>query len=861
MRRSLGVVGAIGLAVILLPAFGEEHGATAAVPFVVAIDDNYPPYSFRDAAGVLHGIRKDMWDLWSAKTGIPVRVDAQDWGKALAQMGARRADVIDTIFKTDARLPLYEFSGPYAEIDVAIYFHRDISGITDARSLRGFTVGVKDGDACIDWLKARGDGALRRYPSYESLVAAAASHDVGVMCIDVPPANYFLHKQGLADRFRHTAPLYTGQFHWAVRKGEVGLLRKVQEGFDLISTAEREAIERRWMGYSLGGERIARYTLYGVLAGVLVLAALALWTWALRRRVAVRTADLVSAMNALESSKRHFEALVSTTPVGVFETDRAGMCTYVNDRWVGLAGMSRTDALGDGWLDAVGAGHRESLRARWAETVAQGREFSMEYCLRGNGACETWVLAQAHPLRDDRGGVTGYIGSVTDITQRREAESRIAFLAHHDALTELPNRTLARDRTQLAMAIADRSGKKLAVVFLDLDHFKTVNDSLGHTAGDTLLREAAARLLRCVRESDTVSRQGGDEFLVTMPELPDSDAVAAAVAKIVEAMGTPFAIEGQELAVSASAGIAVYPDDGPDFDTLLKKADTAMYHAKESGRGTYRFFSEQMNVDSIEHLRIRTALHRALEHREFELHFQPQIDLASGRMVGAEALLRWRHPDLGMVPPSRFIPVAESSGTIVPIGEWAMRDACRQAAAWARAGHADLVVAVNLSAAQFRRGNLYETVRSALDESGADPRLLELELTESILIGDTQVVLESVRRIKALGVRLSIDDFGTGYSSLSYLRHFPVDKLKIDQSFVRDMVENPESEAIVRAIVQLARALSLRTIAEGVETAEAASRLRLLGCDEAQGYYFSRPMPAQTFTAYLEDGAVAGVSG
>jgi diguanylate cyclase (GGDEF)-like protein len=504
---------------------------------------------------------------------------------------------------------------------------------------------------------------------------------------------------------------------------------------------------------------------------------------------------------------------------------------------------------------------RESVRAQWFEAVEQGAEFSMEHCLQGADGRETWVLAQAHPLRDDRGGIAGYIGSVTDITHRREAESRIAFLAHHDALTELPNRTLARDRTQIAMAIAERSGKKLAVIFLDLDHFKTVNDSLGHTAGDALLREAAARLRRCVRESDTISRQGGDEFLVAMPEMPDSDAISAAAAKIIEAMDVPFAVEGQELAVSVSAGIAVYPDDGLDFDTLLKKADTAMYHAKESGRGTYRFFSEQMNVDSIEHLRIRTALHRALEHREFDLHYQPQVDLASGRTVGAEALLRWRHPELGLVSPARFIPVAESSGTIVPIGEWAMREACRQAAAWTRAGHRNLVVAVNLSAVQFRRGDLHETVRSALRDSGADPGSLELELTESILIGDAQVVLESVRRIKALGVRLSIDDFGTGYSSLSYLRHFPVDKLKIDQSFVRDMVQNPESEAIVRAIIQLARALGLRTIAEGVETPEAAARLRLLGCDEAQGYWFSRPMPAQSFTAYLEDGAVAGVSG
>jgi diguanylate cyclase (GGDEF)-like protein/PAS domain S-box-containing protein len=863
LHQWLVIGGMAAAAIVPMPGLAQgPAGADAPVSsLTVVIDDNYPPYSFRDANGALRGIRKDMWDQWSARTGVPVYLEGLDWGQALARMSEGRADVIDTIFKTPARLPLYDFSEPYASIDVALYFHKDIGGISDVRSVRGFAVGVKDGDACIDWLTSHGGATVRRYPSYESLILAAGGMDVRVLCVDAPPANYFLYREGLASAFRHTAPLYTGQFHWAVRKGNARLLEFVEQGFRRIPESQAAAIENRWLGYPLGDPHFTRYMLYGVLGATLLTLALVLWNWSLRRRVAARTRELVRALDALQASTRHFQDLVSTTPVGVFETDRTGASVFFNDRWLEIAGMTREQALGEGWLQAVRPDFRESVRAQWADAVERGREISMEFCLERADGRQTWVLAQAHPVRDEGGAIAGYIGSTTDITERREAETRIAFLAHHDALTELPNRALARDRAQVAMAIAERSRQKLALIFLDLDDFKTVNDSLGHAAGDALLREVAARLRRCTRDSDTISRQGGDEFLIVMPEMPDTDAVAAAAGKVVEAMVASFSIEGQEVATSVSAGIAVYPDDGKDFDTLLKKADTAMYHAKDSGRGTYRFFSEQLNRDSVEHLRIQAALHRALENHEFELHYQPQVDLASGRVVGAEALLRWNHPELGMVPPARFIPVAESSGTIVPIGEWVIREACRQAAACARAGHADLVVAVNLSAAQFRRGDLHETVRSALEHAGCEPRSLELELTESILIRDTQIVLESVRRIKALGVGLSIDDFGTGYSSLSYLRRFPLDKLKIDQSFVKDMVTDPESAAIVRAIIQLALALNLRTVAEGVETAEAAAQLRRLRCHEAQGYYFSRPVPAGEFIAYLERSEVARVPG
>lgn len=430
------------------------------------------------------------------------------------------------------------------------------------------------------------------------------------------------------------------------------------------------------------------------------------------------------------------------------------------------------------------------------------------------------------------------------LRDQHAAEAKIDFIALHDALTGLPNQQLAEERFRHATAFAEREQTKVALLFIDLDAFKTINDSLGHSVGDRLLCEVAQRLRDCVRDTDTICRRGGDEFLAVLADLSEADATAPMLAKLMERLPEPMDIGGHELHTSASVGVAVYPDDGRDFETLLKKAETAMYRAKEAGRQTYRFFDTQMNVDVVEQLTLRNGLRRALVNDEFVLHYQPQIDIASQRLIGVEALIRWQHPDQGMIAPGRFIGLAEESGLIVPMSEWVLRQACQQGAAWARAGIANLVVAVNLSAVHFKRGNLEQSVIAALEDSGLDPKLLELELTESILISNIESVLSTLTRLKLLGVKLSIDDFGTGYSSLSYLKRFAVDKLKIDQSFVYDLATEPENAAIVRAIIQMARSLGLHTIAEGVETAEVLALLREFGCDEAQGYFFARPMPA-----------------
>lgn len=450
------------------------------------------------------------------------------------------------------------------------------------------------------------------------------------------------------------------------------------------------------------------------------------------------------------------------------------------------------------------------------------------------------------------------IGSLLDdfnelILWRKKAERQMEYLAHHDTLTGLPNRVLAQDRFVQAKSRADRETTKLALLFLDLDGFKTINDSLGHGVGDALLQQIAVRLGGCVRDSDTISRLGGDEFLVLLSDISSADDTAPVLLKVLERLHEPVRVENRELSTSVSIGVSIYPDDGRDFDTLLKKADMAMYRAKDAGRNTYRYFDEQMNVEAVEQLALRSDLRHALERSEFVLHYQPQIELATGRVVGAEALVRWNHPERGLVLPARFIPAAEESGLIIPLGAWVMHEACRQAAAWRRAGLPSLVMAVNLSAVQFRRGDVEQTVLAVLEAAGLPSEWLELELTESILIHESEGVLATVRRLKQQGVRFSIDDFGTGYSSLSYLKRFEIDKLKIDRSFVRDLAVDADDAAIVRAIIQMARSLGLSTIAEGVETDEMLSRLRAFGCDEAQGYYFARPMPVQEFECYLRE--------
>ncbi|MDP2369464.1 putative bifunctional diguanylate cyclase/phosphodiesterase [Rhodoferax sp.] len=438
--------------------------------------------------------------------------------------------------------------------------------------------------------------------------------------------------------------------------------------------------------------------------------------------------------------------------------------------------------------------------------------------------------------------------------QVQSAKARLDHLAHHDVLTDLPNRMLLQDRLGQAIEAARRQGRQLAVMFLDLDRFKHINDALGHAVGDQLLQSVAQRLVHAVRHSDTVSRQGGDEFLLLLPVIEQAQDAALSAQKLLAALALAHHVDGHDLHIGVSIGISIYPDDGHDAQTLIKRADTAMYHAKENGRNTYKFFEPDMTARAVQRQAFEVGLRRALERQEFVLHYQPKVNLLSGRIVGVEALIRWQHPELGLLLPSHFVAIAEDCGLILPMGRWVLREACQQARAWLHAGLPPITVAINTSALEFSDKGFLDNVRATLEQTNMEPSYLELELTESVLMRDAESSGNLLQAIADLGVRLSIDDFGTGYSSLSYLSRFPINALKIDQSFVQQVSTNADYATIVSAVITMGQSLRQRIIAEGVETPEQLAFLRDRNCDEAQGYYFGRPVTAATLASLLETG-------
>jgi diguanylate cyclase (GGDEF)-like protein/PAS domain S-box-containing protein len=1219
--RRLCLVFLVGILATLVQPRGSaaEHSALATLN--VVIDDNYPPYVFRDSNGTLIGYLVDMWRLWETKTGVRVDLQGSDWATAQQRMRRRQAEVIDTIFRTEERERSLQFLPAYEAIPVSIYAHAGIGGIIDLTTLRGFLVGVKAGDACIDRLASAGIRSLQQFASYEALVHAAVEGKVRVFCLDDPPARYLLYLNNAEQLFNQAFTLHTGEFHRAVHKGDAATMDLLQRGFASITAGEEKALREKWMGMPLALSPYARYLGYALVGGSLIGVLLLLWVMTLRRVVRQRTAKLAATLQAIPdllfelgldgryhdyhsprtellvaqpelligklvsdvlpaaaaasclsalreahetgySLGQQFELLlpqgsawfelsvarkvtgigeeprfvvlsrdisarkraemrlrmaIEATQLVFWELDlRNGSIRY-DASMLQLLGLDQGEdpATSDALMELVHPDHRAELLLRfqeamrpgdpvfgfehsiinkagqciWLQThgrVAQrdpaGRALlavgtamniserkQVEQALRESEALKGSVLASAacgivatdpkglitvfNPgaeaifgylaeevvgkvtptvfhdgdevaavarnlsealgfrveagfdalvararcsgitdereracvrkdgrhitvrlsvtvMRDAQGVLTGYLGTLVDITaqkqaaaqldlaakvfeqggegiaitdasgkmvmvnqaftritgysetealgqdprllasgrhgaafyrgmweaiaslghwqgeiwnrrkdgsiypewlsisrvernglpthyigtfidisQLKEAEASIQRLAHFDPLTGLPNRSLLNERVKHDLSRAHRAREPLALIFLDLDRFKNVNDSLGHRIGDELLVQVAERLTGAVREEDTVSRLGGDEFILL---LPSADAAGAAhvATKLLEVAAPPYRIGQHELSCTASVGIAMYPVDGESFEALSMCADTAMYRAKQSGRNTYCFFTAEMQERSARTLQLENDLRRALEHGELCLHFQPQFAIDDRRLIGAEALLRWQHPELGMVSPNEFIPIAEESGLILPIGEWALRLAVRQMRAWQDAGLSLQSMAVNLSAVQFRQSNLTQVVSRILDEEGMPAQFLELELTESVAMDNPLAAIETMDKLRTRGVRMSIDDFGTGYSSMSYLKRFRVHKLKIDRSFVADLAADPDDEAIVTATISLAHALGLQTVAEGVESEAQLTFLRGKGCDEAQGYLFSKPLPAAQFEAF-----------
>ena len=592
------------------------------------------------------------------------------------------------------------------------------------------------------------------------------------------------------------------------------------------------------------------------LAGVASLALLAI-QWRQRAYAQLRRSHEAAARQAelrLRESEERFRKLFEDTVQAVLLVEE-GRCIAANQAALKMHGMERPEQLlgrtrselspafqPDGQLSAIKA---EQLRQLAFEQGACEFEWTFQ---RPDG--QTFIAQQVVTLIQQGGKALLHIAG-SDITEQQKTRAQVEFLAYHDGLTGLPNRLLGQQRLQQEIQRARQQDQGLAVLYMDMDKFKYVNDSYGHAVGDAMLRSVAQRLLQSLRTRDMVCRLSGDEFMVVLPEVQAGQQVASLCQRMLDALAAPFEVEGLQLYASFSIGVAQFPQDGSDSETLMLNADTALYEAKKAGQKRYRFFEPDMNVKLLHYVETCEALRLALEQQQFELHYQPQIELSSGQVTGVEALLRWRRPGHGLVAPGSFIGIAEESGLIVPIGRWVLHEACRQAAAWQRTGLALGRIAVNLSAVQFRQGVVEQDVRAALESSGLDPARLELELTESLLLEHDDSVLSTLAQWSARGIRLAIDDFGTGYSSLAYLKRMQVDLLKIDRSFITGLLHDEENQAIVRAMVQIARSLQIETLAEGIEDPRVAEQLKALGCDGVQGHWYAAPQPAQALEQWL----------
>ena len=551
----------------------------------------------------------------------------------------------------------------------------------------------------------------------------------------------------------------------------------------------------------------------------------------------------------------------------VLRTDVKGKVTYLNRKAEEMTGWRREEARGRPMADVLRL--KESV-GNPAVGNAVGTAMQEDQATKETADCTNCILIRRDgfecgierkvtPIQDQDGNVTGAVVAFHDVSAARAKSLEMSHLAQHDALTDLPNRVLFNDRLTQAIALAERQSRQLAVMFVDLDHFKKINDSLGHDVGDKLLQSVAGRLIGCVRRSDTVSRLGGDEFVVLLAQVEHAEDAAYSARKILRALAAPHVIDNRSLDINVSIGLSTYPNDGQDAEGLMNRADNAMYEAKEHGRNNYQFFRHEMHARLAERQSLEADLRCALGRNEFLLHYQPKLNLQTGKITGVEALIRWLHPQRGIIYPAQFVSIAEECGLIVPIGQWVLLEACKQAQAWRDSGLGVVPMSVNVSAAEFGAKDFLSGVRAVLIATGTEPQHLELELTESVLMRDAEAAVVTLVKLKAMGVQLAIDDFGTGYSSFAYLRRFPSDALKLHQSFVQEITADPADAAIVSAMINLGRSLKQRVIAEGVETRAQLKFLQLHGCGEGQGYYFSPPVVAEQARKLVEDGIQAGL--
>jgi diguanylate cyclase (GGDEF)-like protein/PAS domain S-box-containing protein len=829
-------------------ANGIPAQAAADTPLRFLGNKNVVPVVYLDD-GVAAGVAVDIVRAMAKHLPQPVQIEAMDWAEAQRLVSDGKADALIQINETEQRRKLYDFSDALLESRFSIFTNTDRTAISSASSLRGLRVGVESGGLPQLLLAKDSLIGLTTIPNFLAGFRQLSEGSLDAIVVDHRVGSYVIAENNLRGIKVSGSPIALSHSAIAVRKGNTDLLQSINKALRAIKAdGTYDAVLEKWRPKEVvfqTREQISRDTYYAVTAALLLLLLVsAVWMVFLRRELARR-----------HNSEERLHALVQTIPDLVWLKDMEGAYLFCNQQFERFFGASEAEIVGKTDYDFVNRELADFFRDNDRKAMAAGEPRSNEEWLTFardgyRGLFETIKT----PMLDHAQQVIGVLGIARDVTARKAAEEKIERLAFYDPLTELPNRRLVLDRLRQAIAGSLRDGRQGALLFIDLDNFKVLNDTSGHAVGDLLLIEVSRRLALCVRGNDTIARLGGDEFVVMLEDLSANPGEAAAQAKgvgekIHAALDRPYAIGDAPHRTTASIGITLFGDGEQSVEDVLKQADIAMYQAKAAGRDTLRFFDIVMETAVAARAAMETVLRSALTNRQLMLHYQPQVNGARGT-IGAEALLRWQHPRRGVVMPGEFVPLAEETGLIISIGQWVLETACTQLAAWAGdAATAHLQLAINVSARQFRQPNFVDCVRTALDQTGAPPGRLELELTESVVLDNIDDTIAKMQQLKEIGVGFAMDDFGTGYSSLSYLTRLPLDRLKIDRSFICNLPDSESDAIVVQAIITMAHTLGLKVVAEGVETTEQHDFLGQQGCKIFQGYLFGKPMPLGEFEA------------
>jgi diguanylate cyclase (GGDEF)-like protein/PAS domain S-box-containing protein len=823
----------------------------------------FPPYEYLDAEGQPQGLNVEMVRLLAQQAGVAVTFRLGRWNEVIGAFERGQADLM-SLAHSEWRVQRYDY------LVQTWTLHRTFLMRAGRERYPQSLEELRDEIVACEERGQLHEALLRLPPAQRPLIKAVANHLDAVRLLQHGEATvavgsgltlrHFARELGLRDVVDVTVASFP--YYLAVRKGRAAQFDFLKRAFERVreTNAYHAVVERSLLPVERPRGLLddGRYFAGVALALVAIAGGSMLWNRSLRLKVQRRTRELDGTLRqkdrlttALVETEARFRGMIDSLSLGVIQHTPDGAVLFANPCALATLGVTTGQLHERGWQAVIAGAVSEDGAVLSPEAEPLQRAIVTRQPQRGlvigilkGGSERVWLLLSVEPELEAGGELRGLLTTFSDVSERKRSQEQIRHLAYHDSLTGLPNRELLLDRLTMAVAHAKRHKTGLALAFIDLDQFKVINDSLGHSIGDQLLQATAQRIRSCLRQEDTVARLGGDEFTALLAGVSSAELATRIAEKVQHAIKQPLPVDGRELSISASIGIGLFPNDGEDAESLLKNADTAMYRAKELGRDQWQVYTAALGHRVLSHLDLEARLRKTLQQGGLLLHYQPFVDLKSGALLGVEALLRWKDPERGMIPPDEFIPMAEVTGLIGQVSAWVLRTACAEHAAFAPSGGPPLQLAVNLSARQFQRGEVVDQVRAILQETRLPPAQLTLEITETVAMQDHARTIDTLQELRALGVRLSIDDFGTGYSSLSYLRRFPIDTLKLDRSFVRDVVTDRSAGAIVSAVIAVAHELKLRLVAEGVENAEQLVFLKRQDCDAAQGYLLARPVPA-----------------